>query len=112
MSTCGKQDSAGRKGEDWGEELGRLGIPLTAAKLPPSPPSRQHVRQEEGQEFKDNMDQLFEDVRLWELQGDEGGVGGEGGAQGEASLCRSCLRPTGQVASRKTMGQLYCHYSF
>ena len=47
------------------------------------------------------MDQLFEDVWLWELQRDEGVVGGEGGAQGEASLCRGCLRPTGQVASRK-----------
>ena len=57
------------------------------------------------------MDQLFEDVWLWELQRDEGVVGGEGGTQGEASLCGSCLRPTGQIHSfRKTVILLYGQY--
>ena len=69
---------------------------------------RQHVRQEEGQEFKDNMDELLKDVWLRELQGAEGCFGWEGGAKGETSLCRSGFCPTGQEASKNTLGQLNC----
>ena len=101
MSTCGK---LGKERRGFGS---RSRPPWNAAHLclAYSPPHQQHVRQEEGQEFEDNMDQLLKDVRP-ELQRDEGGVGCEGGTQGETSLCRSCLRPTGQIASRKNMRQL------
>ena len=70
---------------------------------------RQHVRQEEGQEFKDNMDELLKDVWLRELQGAEGCFGWEGGAKGETSLCRSGFRPTGQEASKNTSASAELH---
>ena len=43
------------------------------------------------------MDQLLKDVRLWELPGNQGIFGREGGAKSETPLCRSCFGPTSRT---------------